>query len=196
VLTALEKAEYAKLAEQLELGIAEVARDGARLGVLQVLPGGKGGEPPDDLDELLELANEHAIEWAVDHAAELIKGIEEHTADAVRLLVGQALEDGWGNDELAERLEESGAFGEARAETIARTETAFADVEGNQIGWREAGVVEQKEWAIAQDEYCDDCQALDGTKVGLDDEFPGGVSGPPLHPNCRCDVLPVLADDE
>ena len=56
-------------------------------------------------------------------------------------------------------------------------------------------MVSGKEWIIAQDEICDDCVALDGVVVDLDEPFPDGAGdGPPLHPNCRCDVLPVLIE--
>jgi hypothetical protein len=34
---------------------------------------------------------------------------------------------------------------------------------------------------------------MNGEKVAIDEEFPEG--DPPLHPNCRCDLLPVLAEE-
>ena len=80
---------------------------------------------------------------------------------------------------------------------VARTETAYADVQGNLEGYRASGVVAKKEWLVSQDEVCPECEALDGKVVDLDEPFPGqGGDGPPLHPNCRCDVLPVLQDEE
>ena len=98
---------------------------------------------------------------------------------------------------IATLLADNYGFSDERAETIARTETAKADVTGNLEGYAASGVVEGKEWTISQDEYCDECQGLDGVAVPLDQEFPDdGGWGPPLHPNCRCDVLPVLDESE
>jgi len=123
-----------------------------------------------------------------------VKGLDATTRDLVRTLTQEALEEGWSNDTLADELEGSEAFSEARSERIARTETAFADVQGNLIGWDESGVVEGKEWLTAPD-CCDECQALHGEIVPLDEDFSDGSDGPPAHPMCRCDVLPVLRED-
>lgn len=83
----------------------------------------------------------------------------------------------------------------SRAETIARTETFTAVNEGRADLWRELAdekvipaekVIRQ--WLTSRDErLCDDCEALDGTTAGLNDDF-GGTSFPPAHPNCRCTV--------
>ena len=32
--------------------------------------------------------------------------------------------------------------------------------------------------------------------VPLDGQFPSGADAPPDHPNCVCDVLPVLVDEK
>ena len=140
-------------------------------------------------DEMVNLANEKGIDWALDHAAELIKDFEDATRNDLVEIVGQALQDGWSNQKLADALADAWSFSPDRAEVIARTETAFADVQGNVALYREAGV-ESLEWLAADTEPCDECEALDGKPVGLDGELP------PLHPNCRCDVVPVLPETE
>lgn len=160
-------------------------------------------------EDLLEQANEKAIAWAEERAAGLVGmrrlddgsfvenpnadwRIDATTRDGIRDMVTGALEDGVSNDDLADRLEESFLFSEDRAETIARTETAFADVQGNVIGWQESGVVAGKEWITADADPCEDCDAMNGVVVGMDEDFEGG--DPPRHPNCRCDLLPVLVE--
>lgn len=158
--------------------------------------------------DALDLANEHAIEFARQRAAEMVGmrwvdgelvpnpdaqwRIDEHTREMLRGDVRRALQEGWSNEQIADAIADSYAFSEKRATVIARTETARADVEGNMTGYRELGV-EKKQWLTAPDS-CDECHEIDGLVVGIDDEFPGGVGGPPLHPNCRCDVLPVIED--
>ena len=213
-----DEAPWSKLGKDLRPHIQGMAQDGAREALEQVADAGAGGEPPSGggggFFDLLQLANKRAIEWADDHAAELVgmrkdpdtgewvtnqrpgMAISETTRKAVQELVSKALDEGWTNDELADEIMGADVFSEARAEMIARTETAFADIEGNIIGWKTSGVVEGKQWTIGttQTTVCDDCASLDGVVVGIDEEFPDG--DPPLHPNCRCDVLPVLSEDE
>ncbi len=156
----------------------------------------------------LDLANEHAIEFARQRAAEMVGmkwvdgelvpnpnaqwRIDEGTREMLRGDVRRALQEGWSNDQVADAIAESYAFSGERAVVIARTETARADVEGNLTGYRELGI-EKKQWITAP-ACCDACHELDGLVIGINNAFPGGVQGAPLHPNCRCDVLPVTED--
>ncbi|TDV04678.1 phage portal protein [Paraburkholderia caballeronis] len=117
--------------------------------------------------------------------------ITEGTRDLIRSTVVRAMESGWSNDQLAKAIAESPGFNAARAENIARTESAFADTAGNIAGWKVSDVVEGKQWRAAPG-CCDLCQQLDGEVVGLDDTFSNGSDGAPAHPKCRCAVLPVL----
>jgi SPP1 gp7 family putative phage head morphogenesis protein len=120
--------------------------------------------------------------------------ITEGTRDMLRSLTQQAIDGGWSNDEFSSAIQDSTAFSDDRAEMIARTESAFADVHGNIEGWRASGEVTQKQFLAAPD-CCDECQEIDGETVGLDDTFSDGSDGPPLHPRCRCNILPVLSDE-
>ena len=147
-----------------------------------------------ELAAVLGQVNEQAVAWAEERAGELVTAVSETTRQAVADLTTQALAEGWSNNDLADALDSSGAFGGARAETIARTETAAADVQGALIGWQASGVVTGKQWLVADANECDLCAELDGEVVELDGEFPDG--DPPLHPNCRCTVLPVLSADD
>jgi SPP1 gp7 family putative phage head morphogenesis protein len=144
--------------------------------------------------EQLELANEKAIAYAEERAAELVTKVSDSTRDMLRSDVAQAMEEGSSNQDLADTIAQNYGFSDERSMVIARTETAYADVAGNLQAYRESGVVEGKKW-ITGDGCCDECQELDGVIVPLDEQFDGGVDGAPLHPNCRCDVLPVLGDD-
>lgn len=202
----------AKLRGELEQALGDMAGDGSREALAQVfsiLPADENAT-----DAMLSQANEQAVAWAGDRAAELVGmtwdedaggwvpnpkpgwSIDETTRQEIQDLTVQALDNGWSNDELADAIQDSGAFSDARAEMIARTETAFADVQGSLEGWKASGLVSGKEWTVG-DGCCDECQALDGKVVALDEAFPDdGGDGPPLHPNCRCDILPVVAGDE
>jgi len=86
-----------------------------------------------------------------------------------------------------------------RAKTIARTETAYAAMEGRYMGW-EAGIQEglidnqsKKEW-ISEPDACKICKPLDGMVVAWDKPFPSGFKMAPAHPNCRCAVVIMPPD--
>jgi hypothetical protein len=101
-----------------------------------------------------------------------------------------------------------------RAEMIARTETANAQSAGNMAAWTSAGV-ESKEWLLAPD-ACPVCEALvagqtapipmaepfvkAGTVIVGTDGRPFTVTRdvyhPPLHPNDRCAMVPVLGEEQ
>lgn len=156
------------------------------------------------------VANEGAIEYAKNRSAELVGkrinaegdivdnpnsaySVDDATRELIRSDVTTAMEEGWSNDELASALVDNYAFSEHRAETIARTETAFADTNGNKALYEASGLVESKQWIVGAD-CCDICAELDGEVVGLDEKFSDGSDCPPGHPNCRCDFIPILGD--
>jgi SPP1 gp7 family putative phage head morphogenesis protein len=190
ILAALPAEDREAFLDMLKQELGRIAMDGASEALDQIFEF-TGTMSQAALDEMLSQANSKAIPWAEEHAARLVTGIDETTREGLRDLVSQAISGGWSNDELADAIQEATTFGDARCEMIARTETAAADIQGNLMGYRESGVVDSKQWLVAQDEVCEDCQAMDGMVVALDSEFPGG--DPPLHPNCRCDLLPVLS---
>lgn len=165
--------------------------------------------------DITSQASQEAIDYADDRAAELVGmryddsgdlvenpnaewRIDESTRELLRSDVTRAEEEGWSNERLASALEDNYAFSEARAAVIARTESAFADVAGNLAAWKASGQVAGKQWIVSAN-ACDECQPLADVVVELDEDFPDdGGDGPPLHPNCECDVVPVLTteDDE
>lgn len=163
-------------------------------------------------EEMLELANEDAIAFAQERAAELVGkridaegnvidnpnpeySIADATREMIRGDVTTAMEQGLSNDELAKMLRENYAFSDERAENIARTETAMADCSGNKMLYKRSGVVSKKKWIVGEG-CCPDCEALEGEVVGLDESFSNGVQHPPGHPSCRCDFVPEMVSDE
>lgn len=145
----------------------------------------------------LDLVNERAVEYAKQRSAELVTNISESTRGMLRSDIADAMESGDRNTDLAATLADNYAFSPERAMMIARTEAAYADVQGNLDAYQISGVVESKEW-ITGAGCCDLCDELDGDVIPLDDTFStedGPISGPPYHPNCRCDILPITKDD-
>lgn len=79
-----------------------------------------------------------------------------------------------------------------RARMIARTETIAASNEGQRQLWvqaRNQGLLtnEIRVWIFTGDaRSCTVCEQLSGAVAEIDGVFPGELSGPPAHPNCRC----------
>lgn len=130
--------------------------------------------------------------------------ITDGTRDKVRTAIMSALEEGDEPFDLQQAIENAG-FDPQRAQTIARTELARAHVEGSLAGYKEAagdGVKMKKAWITAEDHKVDPTICAVNAKQGpipLDEKFQSGDDGPPGHPNCRCDLLPVLdegSDDD
>jgi len=133
--------------------------------------------------------------------------ITQTTSDGIRAVIVDGLEAGEAIVGIRKRIEEYSGFDRARSEMIARTETIRAQGEAEVAAWKESNVVESTAWYTALDErVCPDCGAVHGTKVDLGAEFlsvaelqnmdiqpyDGGVGAPPLHPQCRCVLIPVV----
>jgi HK97 family phage portal protein len=139
-----------------------------------------------------DVSNPKVIKWIKAHVGDLIKKIGDTTKDKLRKTLAEGISRGEKIPSLASRV--SAVYDEAkgsRAIKIARTETIGASNQGALQAYDQSGVVEKKEWLIAAG-ACDDCIPLNKEIVGLHDNFSAGVECPPLHPNCRCTILPVI----
>lgn len=174
-----------------------VAADGASQSLARV----------DIADEsILTLANSRAKEYATQRAGELITQgaaggqISDTTTKMLRVTLAQAAEEGQTNEQVAKTLRESYAFSAQRAETIARTELRAADVQGNLAGYKASGVVKGTRWLLSNEhdslDLYEECtiNAMQGF-VKLGEVYESGDEGPPAHPNCQCDVAPVITED-
>jgi hypothetical protein len=78
--------------------------------------------------------------------------------------------------------------------------TIAANNQGNLAAYKDAaaqGIAVMKEWLSAGDDLVsEECQANeDQGPIPLDDDFDSGDDAPPLHPNCRCAIAPVVSDE-
>ncbi len=102
-----------------------------------------------------------------------------------------------------------------KASQIARTEEARAVSRGSLETWKASGIVEGVEWLCAPDacEFCLQLQAehrivpigeafmAQGSEITLADGRSmalgySDIMHPPVHPNCRCDIVPVMVEVE
>lgn len=204
ILADLDMSDLVELVGNIDDVLAELTADGAFQALVQI--------GMNDNASIVNQANDRAVAWANDRAAEMVGkkwvdgelvdnpnakwSIEESTREMLRADVADAIDQGWSNDTLADNLAESYAFSDERAMTIARTETAFADVAGNVEAYQASGIVSGKEWITADDDkVSDECQGnADEGVIAFEDEFSSGAMWPPEHPNCRCDVVPSLTE--
>tara|TARA_R110000824_G_scaffold367453_3_gene556626 strand:+ start:11493 stop:12350 length:858 start_codon:yes stop_codon:yes gene_type:complete len=131
-------------------------------------------------------------------------------------LLGDSLETGVTPTQLRQRVQDWAKQGgdqdravKWRAERIARTEASRALNQGQVAAWEDSGLKRMK-WAIAPNP-CEFCAAmkkqahgigqpflsvgstLKGTKGGQMNVDYDNVMTPPLHPNCRCTLLPIVS---
>jgi SPP1 gp7 family putative phage head morphogenesis protein len=78
----------------------------------------------------------------------------------------------------------------ARALTIAITEQNRAMSLATIDRYQEAGL-DRVEWVAA--DPCDICAPNEGQIVPVGQAFASGDTEPPVHPNCRCALLPVIS---
>jgi SPP1 gp7 family putative phage head morphogenesis protein len=113
-----------------------------------------------------------------------IGGINQTTRDSVARLIESGIEQGLSPGELAQQVRDATAFNEARAEVIARTETATA--------YNEAALHTYREFEVREVEAIDgdtdaECAARNGQRYPIDEAL--GISD---HPNGTLDWVPVV----
>mgnify|MGYP007071584437 CR=1 FL=1 len=132
-----------------------------------------------------ELINQKAIEWAGQHAGELIKNWANTNRNTLTQLIQRYYTDDWTLADLAERL--APLFGERRALTIAITETTQAAVQSQMATARELmnlyGVQFTETWRLSEysADSCTEC-------IGNNHHPTSEVGYPPAHINCACYV--------
>lgn len=159
--------------------------------------------------------NPHVAEAMSARMAQIVRDVNGTTQERIVAAVQQGMSAGESTSQIAARIREVSDMSRWRAEAIARTESAMAYGEGQRVAWKESGQVAGMHWLLAPD-ACEFCEAVaarfeDGREVlSLDtpayrvgDQIVGTAGGvlkldyrdvyqPPLHVNCRCDVLQVI----
>lgn len=154
--------------------------------------------------DLVQQLDARALAYAKKRAAELVGktggpwSISGATRSGLRKIVERGVKEGLSSDEVAKEIMDSYPFSPGRAETIARTELAYAHVRGNVEGWKVTGLVDRKRSILGDlHEHEDECdQNAEAGAIDIDDVWPSGDAHPPYHPNCVCDEVPVLKGED
>jgi SPP1 gp7 family putative phage head morphogenesis protein len=161
-------------------------------------------DPDNQLDiteKLRQLIADRVSKFASNTNDETIKLLESSLADGIQ--AGESV------NKMRDRVKAIYSYAsDVRAERIARTETLSASNAGANEAYKQSPMVDAKEFS-AEADACEICQSLNGKIIGLDDSFAkngetltgeagdelkvsyGDIDYPPVHPNCRCAILPV-----
>jgi len=146
-----------------------------------------------------------------EHRYGMVNGVNSTIVKNLREKLAAGMEASESLRDLRDRVQEVFVgLGNYGAERIARTETIWAWNEGAKQGYKQSGVVEKLQWVSSGDQRsCDFCLDMDGAIIGIDNSFfdKGDsyevndreldfeyekIDHPPLHPNCRCCIVPVI----
>ncbi len=171
-------------------------------------------------EQIAEWAAALGIDWSIEnpavaafireHSYQFAEKINQTTRNEIRGLMERAQTEGWSIVKLIEETQSVySGWSDTRAEMIARSETIRSSNAGAIEAYRQGGI-EVKEWYATHDErLCPFCGKMHGTKIAVGGVFAygdsdmvvdgqrlrmdyGDVKYPPLHPFCRCTVLPVV----
>ena len=149
------------------------------------------GFPGMGADQVARLSSAYASQ----RAGELLTldgsvSIVRRTRETVQQLVVNNIETGESLNKLRKSIVEDLQFSRARADMVARTETATAFGQGQMTAAKSQNKNE-KRWMTQSDEAVDlDCviNAADGW-IGMEQPFSSGQDTVPAHPSCRCTVV-------
>ncbi|HLA65020.1 MAG TPA: hypothetical protein VK600_00395 [Candidatus Saccharimonadales bacterium] len=145
------------------------------------------GEVTDDW----ALAFPAAAGYARDRAASLVAGVDDVSRDRLRALIADAIDD----SEMSEAdlsdaiLSMFDDMSTARAELIARTETAYAAGHGNVAGYRDGGTTYVE--ITDGDDFDEPCRVADGQIWSLDYYEANLLE----HPDCSRSANPISSED-
>lgn len=154
--------------------------------------------------EAMKLAGSDQVYLPFDYRKQIVENVNKFTKsmldtdrDALINLITNGLQDGKSIPEIRTSIQETfDTYSKTQAQRITRTEVIRASNQASLDAYEQSGVVEGKQWLTAG--ATDECAAyegqiewdLHGNFYDSDNEFQDG--DPPIHPNCRCVLIPVV----
>jgi len=124
-------------------------------------------------------------------AKDIVSGIIDHVRDSIGKALGkeQPEDEPLNQSEIVDQTMND--LIDQLPDLVAETEV-HAEMERSVLDTMQQAGVQKMQW-VAEDDACDECATLaESDPVDVEDgEWEGGVSGPPLHPRCRCNVVPA-----
>lgn len=157
--------------------------------------------------EALALINEPAASLIVDPTADIQKQVRGFMKSSITTaedkmvsIITDGVKNGAGVQKISQSIrKEMPNFTKVQSDRIARTELLRSSNLTALEQWKNSGLVSGKEWDARFDADAI-CKQYDGDVIKLDGDFyqtkEFANGNPPIHPNCRCVLLPVLFDDK
>jgi len=173
---------------------------------------------PEAASTVFDLQNTRVQQFLLEQTNQVSKFATGTHKLGISKILGQGVADGLNPQQMSKKLrglkeEGKGIFNKYQADRIVRTETAFAQTNALIEGWKQSGVVKGKEFLLAPEAcaYCDAVAKMwKGKNIELTTALVGfneqievkgkkpmvadyrELQGAPIHPNCMCDILPVI----
>ena len=173
-----------------------------------------------DMFDYLDIADEFNMDRKIvtnfvdKFSKKYAKVTNKTTVATLKTKLQEGIEAGESMPKLRKRVEEVFDFADKkRATMIARSETVRASNFGTEQAMIDSGVVEGKEWLIALDERtCDWCKRMKQKTADLGSNFfeegdtlddgkghimrfdYSSIPSAPLHPHCRCTLIPIIKE--
>ena len=131
-----------------------------------------------------------------DNVAKFTQSLLDTDRDHLTTLITNGISEGKSIPEIRGLIEaDFSQYSKMQATRITRTEVLRASNQAALDAYKQSGVVEGKQWLTAG--AIDECAQYEGKIESLDGSFYADTTefadgDPPLHPNCRCVLLPVL----
>jgi len=167
------------------------------------------------LPQNLNLSTERAVRYLENVSLRFSEEVNQTTLVKLRESLAEGVKLEESINELRKRVNEIyGNASTARAEMIARSEVLRASNFATNEAYIQSGIVTGKEWLTAEDERtCPWCSSMNGKIVDVKSDFLkegddltvndkkldldySDITTPPLHPQCRCTILPWLEEIE
>ena len=168
-------------------------------------------------DETTLLINSRVTNYLNERVERFATEFDSETVKKIKTSIGEGYKNGESIKQLTKRIDNIYTEAEKyRATRVARTETIATSNQAALEAYRQSPMVAAQEWST-EDNGCDFCQAMNGKIIGLDSNYFNvgesltvvdaegheqtfvfdymDVDHPPLHPNCRCSILPVSVND-
>jgi SPP1 gp7 family putative phage head morphogenesis protein len=123
-----------------------------------------------------------------------IWGNTEKLAQTLNDMLIECVQTGRSTSDLRELLQNRFNVSYNSAKTLVRTETAHIQTQAAAQRYQDYGLKYYEFLADPDERTCDKCGALDGKKF-LYSEMVPGKNAPPMHPNDRCTIIPVIDNE-
>lgn len=128
------------------------------------------------------------LQSLLDEADITIQSVASTSLNQLATAIAESIGTGTTNRDLASQIS-SLLDDPSRADMVAATETTRVMTAGSMDTYDASGALWISFMSAEDNAVCPLCEENDGVVVTITGQFPNGM--PPVHPNCRCTILPA-----